>query len=262
MRFLASDLDGTLFRDNKISEKDLRALRRLKELGNKVIVSTGRSFKGVNDILREYPFEYDYLVMCNGALIADSNNKIIHEKVIPNKIQNKIIESFYYWDDSLIYYDDGSATYMIQNDNVDTSKVDADFFNHFSDRVNLDMALSNTADSQIMSIFNVSQSISMSELVKEKLLVDYSEYIEVFRNQFFVDIVPKNCSKGIAIEMILENENMTTDNLYTVGDSLNDVSMFKITNNSYTFNNVEEIVKHHANNFVDYVYEVIGDMLE
>jgi Cof subfamily protein (haloacid dehalogenase superfamily) len=262
MRFLASDLDGTLFKDNKISEKDLRALRKLKELGNKVIVSTGRSLKGVNDILREYPFEYDYLVMCNGAVIIDSNNKVIHEKVIPNKIQNKIIESFYNWDDSLIYYDDGSSTYMIQNDNVDTSKVDADFFNHFSDRVNLDMALSNTADSQIMSIFNVSQSVAKSELVKEKLLEDYSEYIEAFRNQFFVDIVPKNCSKGIAIEMILEDENETTDNLYTVGDSLNDISMFKITKNSYTFNHAEDMVKPHANNIVDHVHEVIEDMLK
>ena len=62
--------------------------------------------------------------------------------------------------------------------------------------------------------------------------------------------------------MILEDEDATTDNLYTVGDSLNDISMFKITKNSYTFNHAEEIVKPHANNIVDYVHEVIEDMLK
>ena len=89
MKFLASDLDGTLFRNNKVIDKDLKALKRLKELGNKVIVSTGRGLKGVQAILKEFPFKYDYLVMCNGGLIVDKDNKIIHEKVIPNRIQKK-----------------------------------------------------------------------------------------------------------------------------------------------------------------------------
>lgn len=262
MKFLASDLDGTLFRDNKIMDKDLNALRNLKELGHKVIVSTGRSLKGVKDILSEYPFEYDYLVMCNGGLIMDKDDKIIHEKVIPNKIQNKIIADFYNVGNSLIYYDDGNDTYVIENESVDTSNVDADFFNHFSDKVNLEHALSSNSDCQIMSIFNISQLVDQSELVREKLLKEYSEHIEAFRNQCFVDIVPKNCSKGNAIMTILENEEMGTDSLYTVGDSLNDISMFKITNNSYTFNAAEEVVKPHANNIVDYVYEVIDDILK
>lgn len=262
MKFLASDLDGTLFRENKIMDKDLNALKRLKELGHKVIVSTGRSLKGVKDILSEYPFEYDYLVLCNGGLIMDKNDKIIHEKVIPNKIQNKIITDFYNVGDSLIYYDDGNDTYVIENELVDTSNVDADFFNHFSDKVTLEHALSSNIDSQIMSIFNVSQLVEQSELIRERLLKEYNEHIEAFRNQCFVDIVPKNCSKGNAIMMILEDEKIEIDRLYTVGDSLNDISMFKITNNSYTFNSAEEVVKPHANNIVDYVYEVIDDILK
>jgi Cof subfamily protein (haloacid dehalogenase superfamily) len=261
MKFLASDLDGTLFRDNKISEKDLDALRRLKASGNKIIISTGRSLKGVNSILKEYPFEYDYLVMCNGGVIMDNRNNIIHEKSIPNKIQNRIISDFYDIGDSLIYYDDGNDTYMIENKLVDVSGVDADFFNHFSNRVTLEEALSSVSDSQIMSVFNVSQSIEKSELVREKLINEYDEYIEAFRNQVFVDIVAKNCSKGNAIMMILEDENKGVDSLYTVGDSMNDISMFRITNNSYTFNSVEELIKPYADNLVDHVFEVIEDMI-
>jgi HAD superfamily hydrolase (TIGR01484 family) len=151
---------------------------------------------------------------------------------------------------------------LIENESVDISNVDADFFNHFSSKVTLRQALKSTLDSQIMSVFNVSQSIEKSELVRKNLLKKYNEHIEAFRNQFFVDIVPKNCSKGNAIIMILENENGGTDHLYTVGDSLNDISMFRITNNSYTFNRSEEGIKPYADNHVDYVYEVIEDMLK
>ena len=61
---------------------------------------------------------------------------------------------------------------------------------------------------------------------------------------------------------ILEDEDQGTDRLYAVGDSLNDISMFNITDNSYTFNQVEEIVKPYANYIVDHVYEVVEDMLK
>ena len=43
MKILASDLDGTLIKEQKISQKDLDALKKLKENGHKVIVSTRRT---------------------------------------------------------------------------------------------------------------------------------------------------------------------------------------------------------------------------
>jgi len=262
MKFLASDLDGTLVRDGKIDEKDLRALKKLKQFGHKIIISTGRSLKGVQNILKEYPFEYDYLVICNGGSIIDKTNKMIHRKVITNNIQNQIISEFYDVGESLIYYDDGEDTYVIKNESVDVSNIDANFFDHFSDKVTLEHALGNNADSQIMSVFNVTQSIEKSEVIRKRILEKYSEHVEAFRNQCFVDIVPKGCSKGNAIMRILEDEDQGTDRLYAVGDSLNDISMFNITDNSYTFNQAEEIVKPYADYIVDHVYEVVEDMLK
>ena len=62
--------------------------------------------------------------------------------------------------------------------------------------------------------------------------------------------------------MILEDEKFNTDDIYTVGDSFNDVSMFNITKNSYTFNESEDLVKPHANNLIDYVHEIVEEILE
>ena len=62
--------------------------------------------------------------------------------------------------------------------------------------------------------------------------------------------------------MILQYEKLNADCLYCVGDSFNDVSMFNITKNSYTFNEAEEKVKSYANNIIDNVYEIVDEILK
>lgn len=262
MKILASDLDGTLIREQKISQKDLKALKKLKENGHKVIVSTGRTLSGVESVFKEFPFEYDYLVLCNGGLILNKNKDIIHEKSIDYTIKDSILEEFYNDGTLLMYYDNGEDTYLINNSSVDTSNLKEDFIETFSNKIEIDEAQSAKGTYKMMSVFDVSGSIEKCENVKERILAKYGDYVEAYRNQCFVDIVPKGCSKGNGLMMILEDENMSTDDIYTVGDSFNDVSMFNITKNSYTFNEAEELVKPHANNLIDYVHEIVEEILE
>ena len=261
MKILASDLDGTLIRDNKISKKDLEALKRLKENGCKVIVSTGRTISGVESLFENFPFEYDYLVLCNGGTVLDKDKNIIHEKSINYDVKNGIIDEFYNYGTLLMYYDNGEDTYLINNSSIDTSNLEEDFIETFSNKIDIEYARKAEGTYKMMSVFDVGGSIDKCEDVKNRILEKYGEYVEAYRNQCFVDIVPKGCSKGNGIMMILEDEKVSTDNLYTVGDSFNDISMFNITKNSYTFNGAEEAVKPYANNLVDYVYEVVDDML-
>ena len=45
-------------------------------------------------------------------------------------------------------------------------------------------------------------------------------------------------------------------------DSYNDLDMFEKADHAYTFNRVEKQIKEKTEKQVDYVYEVINDMLE
>ena len=261
MKILASDLDGTLVREDKISKEDLDALKKLKENGHKVIVSTGRTMSGIETLFRDYPFEYDYLVLCNGGLVLNKDNEIIHRKSINYNIKDSIINNFYDEGTLIMYYDDGDKTYLINNPSLKVSGFAKDFAESFAHRVDFDKAISLKGTYQMMSIFDSSGSIEKCEKIKNHIIDNYGEYVEAYRNQCFIDIVPKGCSKGNGIMMILEDENISTDNVYTVGDSFNDISMFNITKNSYTFNAAEELVKPHANNVVDYVHEVVDEIL-
>ena len=134
-------------------------------------------------------------------------------------------------------------------------------FNIPFEKADKEEMLKKNSDYKMLSLFTFSGSCEWAEKAKNEIAEKYGDYVEAYRNQFFIDIVPKGCSKGNALLKILELEGEVKENLYTVGDSFNDLSMIKITPNGYTFNRAEEELKKHTSNLVDNVYEIIDKML-
>lgn len=261
MKFLASDLDGTLLESqtNSISTENRQAIRRLRDKGHKFIISTGRDLQGVIKSVGQYnDLEYDYLVLCNGALILDKDHNEVYKNYLSNDFVKNLYENFFnketmgfhvtYENSNAIFYDGdlGKYSYFVAEfKNINNEKIfDEDY------------------EFGLLSMFTKDHSIDAVESLKNIILELHGDKIEAFRNQSFLDIVSKNCSKGEALKKILEIEGWNIDNLYTIGDSYNDLSMFSITNNSFTFNHVEEGVKSFANNKVDFVHECIEEMIK
>lgn len=259
MKVLASDLDGTLFTEGEIIKDNLNALKELKNAGNKFVISTGRTVEGVNKILDKYQLDYDYLSLCNGGLIIDKENNTIFDKWIDAEILNNIINDYQGLKDTLIYYDNLKETVLLQNDNADKDKLKK-FMSYFTKVIKLDKSKKLADKSKIISVFGIDDNIDRIEKIKNEIVSNYGEFVEVYRNQTAIDIVPKGCSKGNALLHILELEGIHKDKLFVVGDSYNDVSMFNVTKNSYTFNRAEEDVKKSANNCIDFVHQVINEI--
>ena len=133
--------------------------------------------------------------------------------------------------------------------------------NYFQEIISKEDALKEKRKYTTISLFARDKSIKRAQIVRDKIAKMYEGKLEVFRNQFFIDIAPKECSKGNGINRVLEIDGGHVDKLYTIGDSFNDISMFEITKNSFTFNNAEEEVKAKANNYVDSVSECIEKIL-
>lgn len=263
MKFLASDLDGTLVIANNLrSDKDIRAIENLRQKGHKFIISTGRSYNTVKPLIEKYNINYDYLLLCNGGLIINSNDEIIFDEWLSNKIAKEIISYYYNFDNNnvLMYLDDSKNSIFINNPNVvkDTVK---DIMNFFKITEDISTIINRKDNYKILSLFTVDKDLDKAEAIRKKIINKYGEYVEACRNKHFIDVFPKDCSKGNALLQILKLENSKVDELYVVGDSFNDVPMFNITENSYTFHYAEDIVKNYAKNKVNYVYEVIDDLL-
>jgi len=76
MRFLAlaTDYDGTLAHDGRVTPQTLDALRRLKESGRKLILVSGRQLPELQETFPEYAI-FDLIVAENGALLFDPHTR-------------------------------------------------------------------------------------------------------------------------------------------------------------------------------------------
>lgn len=257
MKFLATDLDGTLLHENVIVEGNKEAIQELRKQGNKLIIATGRDLRGVQDIENPDGLEYDYLVLCNGAIVLDNNLNLIHKAVIGHEIAYDIIENFKNEEKICAYVGYEGKSILLSPGNTDDLGRVVTYFSHIEEIENV---FNTEREYSMVSFFARDSSIERTEVLLKKLVQKYGDILEVVRNQFSIDIMPKNCSKGNGIKMVLDIEKNHVDNLYTIGDSYNDLSMLKITKNSYTFKNAEDKVKEEANKYVDYVHECIKDI--
>ena len=76
---LASDFDGTIFIEDKISKKDIQAIRDFQEAGNLFVLVTGRSFSSLFPLI-ENKIAPDVVIANNGGHIfvrEDDNLKEI-----------------------------------------------------------------------------------------------------------------------------------------------------------------------------------------
>lgn len=264
MKLLACDLDGTLVETEKnfIRKDNIEAIKRLRNNGHKFIVSTGRDIKGIKSILNDNKdVEFDYLVLCNGALILDNNFNQIYKNTLPHHVVKSVYDDIY-----KVNTDNDAAMYVTYEDTSSVfytgcNKEFKDFLGAFENINNEPEVFSKKREYNLISVFSKSSNCDIAETLKEKLVETFGDSYGIFRNQAFVDMVGKDCSKGSGLKKILEIENWDVNNLYTIGDSYNDISMFEITDNSFTFNHVEDGVKSQANHTVDFVHQCIDIIL-
>ena len=80
MKIIATDFDGTLSYNGKISDEDKEAIHKFREAGNKFGIVTGRDVDMAQWIKPENGLEFDYLICCTGAVIRNGEGEIIYQK--------------------------------------------------------------------------------------------------------------------------------------------------------------------------------------
>ena len=249
-RMLASDLDGTLILEEKISQKDREAIKELRKRGGIFAISTGRPLNGIGILDNDDKIEIDYYVLLNGALILDSNREKISHKCIENNVLRDILGDIL-TDDMKVGMDTGYTTYVYNEiedfpfDNVRLIKS----IDEIKEEVSL---LSITLDDK---------SFEEIEKLKDYINNKYGEKIIAYRNTKYIDVVSKGCSKGEGIKTIANLAGLEADKIYTIGDSYNDIAMFELSDNSFTFHRVEDGLKDIAKNIVEDVAECINNYM-
>lgn len=258
MKILFSDMDGTLIDHNmSISDQNIKKMKELREQGHLIALCTGRNLMETRQITDYIDFPFDYLVLNNGGHILNKNYETLFEKKIDKKIGIDILKHTTSYPGMWSFFCDGNVNYgykdgiTINHGSVDKEVIDIDFIDAFKEADHF----------QIIAFNQDDVGVEDAKVCFDYIQQQYGDYVEAYFNTHYVDVVPSGCSKGTGVLKLLELISETVDEVYAVGDSYNDLSMLEVANYGYTFYHAHDDIKNMTPYHVDYVYEVIEDML-
>ena len=251
-----TDIDGTLKNSKrKVSNYTRETLKRCKDEGLQIILVSGRSRQNMLKFIEDIDV-CEYIISSNGEEIYDiQKNKKIYADTIDKK-QVKMLYDYVKKNNFTIklnYEDKLAINKKNSSDDIEAFKADVEDFK---------------TDEEILNIINnkeIVQCVIMNENI-EKLKEFKRYFYENFNNlkieneskklknedlpdeeSYYCDIINKDASKGRAVEKLMRELEYSIQEVVTIGDGENDISMFKATDNSVAMGNASEYVKKFAN---------------
>lgn len=253
IKLLATDLDGTLLEHkNRIKSNSIKSIKKFKEDKNFLVISTGRHLGEIEFLKNEYGIEWDAAITLNGSVIVDKNKNILIKKYISREILQEIYDTYnkenidiFFSTEKEVYKLSGSKEYTRNAKFIEEGKINRENIVSFN-----------------MNFTDSNKSIGEIDEIVKKIKDKYRYEIDVFRNTRYIDIAPIGCSKGNGVKYISEYFGINKTDVYCIGDSWNDASMFEIAAASATFHNVEEKLKSKVDMVVDEFNDFISKIIE
>ena len=209
MKVLGSDLDNTIFflNDPIQTQKNVDAINKFRQEGNIFCLITGRSFMETKDIVNELNLSFDYLVCADGAMIFNKELECIKLKTLDQDIALKAIKILQ--DNEYEPYIENG--YEITDTVVDCIKISAEYCKDKEDAERVVKILNDTLD-----------------------VYAYASRIHINVNN------PQNHKRQAVIELS-KIINVSLDNIYVIGDSINDYEMIEAYNSAVVKNYNKEL---------------------
>lgn len=186
-RLLATDFDGTLWRNRTLDPEDLRAIRRWRESGRLFGFVTGRGldFPGT---ARELGIPCDFHICNNGVLLLDGSGGRIREVRMDREDYQRLEEAFREYG---------------QAERYSRTEGEKNFFQYTALMPNIEMA------------------VDFSEELNRR----FGSRVTAYANGRNINVVKKGESKGQGVCHALEHFGLSREQAAVVGDDLNDLEM-------------------------------------
>ena len=225
MKVLASDFDYTLYvKDKEIVQKNIAAISKFMKYGNIFCIITGRSYSNIKVLLNEYKIPYHYLICQDGAKIFDSMDYCFSTEYLSREKIEQIIPvmekySFEY------YLDDG-----------------------YNETTNMDDCV------KVVGIINDREE-DAKKVVEELRDLGFYAYLGLYS----INVIDSSVNKSVALEKVLVHADCHKDDLYVIGDSVNDLEMLTTFQGAIMKNHSVELDKLNKKTY-DTLYEYIEEL--
>lgn len=235
MKIIATDFDGTLSYNGKVSEEDKLAIHRFRAAGNKFGIVTGRDVDAAQWIKPEGGLAFDYLICCTGGVIRDEEGALIYQK------KGEVGPFFY---DIIEKAMELKAYCFSVGDVLLKASIDVKGKIPMQLHALKEFTHANTG-------FETEEN---AEAYVRYVNENYGDRISAHRNGRAVDMPPAHTSKVTGIYEYAKR--FDHPEIYTVGDNMNDIAMirefcgFAVSNAK---DEVKEAAKYQCNRIADMI---------
>lgn len=244
---IACDLDGTLLNEkSELSSHSIAYLKTLSSLGHKVVISTGRPFRGCFNFYEQLDLKTPIITDNGGAIEnpRDPNFKKVAIR-IPKRIVDKvfnfakdhIVTAFYSVDNGLYVYKPTERLNWLYHQNEDTFFVEGEFT-----KPNL------PEPSGMMYIVSAAFKDQFSQFIESETdeILTFRDWGSDAKNAIF-EVYQKSTSKGEALELVRQHFGFEPDQVIAFGDGMNDIDMLEVAYHGVAMQNAHQAVKDIAN---------------
>ena len=260
IKVIASDLDGTFFYPKKrirlVSTRNVKMVKLFRQKGGHFLIVTSRNRAMREKLVRRLKGKVD-MVGCNGAFII-SNGHLIREVTIDNgKLKALYADLCRDYDfmfpmlftrDYNLLLPKNKKTPLFQIYSLyqmrlgESYIIDTDLFNY---------EMENGKIYKFMLFVGVfkkgrEKAKQLNKVLREK----YPDFEFAWVGEA-IEVTPKGCTKSDGIQVYLDYNHFSHDNVLVVGDSGNDISMFEaFPEHSYCMAHAPATVKKRAKHVI------------
>lgn len=252
IKLIASDLDGTIIdSDNSISKDNIEVINILQKKNIPLVICTGKTYALSKDICKN--LHANFGIFGNGSQIINlSTGEEILKKSLDldeinfcfSVIKNYNLHIHAYTENSIIT---SNLAYMdlrnsiLFKDTIELKIVDS-VFNYIRD-VNtpiLKLVISSPFSlSNVKSDLENTTNLTVNHISKTGIYKD----IIIDKEYEYLDISSNNVTKGSALQILSNYLNVNKEDILSIGDNINDIDMFKVSNISAALSNANDTVK-------------------
>lgn len=252
MKIFASDYDGTIKIDGQVSKRNLEAIQMWKQKGNKFGIVTGRSSESALQEIDTYKYELDFLICNNGGVIYDEHMNLLKSFTIDFEKAIQLIDDIRKMDCNSFVLNNG---YHRAKEIVNNAYEDYKYGKYSSDYTVAKIIEEKKICQIVISLNDNAAGKKLAEIVNEK----YKGFVEAYPNVNCIDIVPANVSKATGIDYIADYFGYQYDDIYTMGDSYNDLPMiekYQSATLSHTFDDIKAKIDVIVDDVAQYLYDL------
>ena len=262
IRFIASDVDGTLVNDAKAVDPEVvNAVRAARESGIRVAIASGRAWHEMDDIIEAMPC-LRYFVCTNGAYVMDKGEQkeLLHITIDKIRALGLVRKLMNYGVFVEAYV---KAEIFGQYPTVGNETEQAEHF--FRPNIRPFILKTRTMVPNLIahleSLPEGPEKIQIfygDEALSERILTDLRDEFQGAamdgkgRERFYdvlessegnLEFVLPHTTKGTAVEALANHWGYTADEVMTIGDSENDLSMIRFAGAGVAMGNARDNVK-------------------